>query len=152
MRVVLQRVSEASVVIEEKVHGRIGLGLLILLGITEDDSSDDIEWLIKKICALRLFESGQGQGVGDLSLLEAQGDTLVISQFTLFASLKKGTKPSYHRAAKPDVAIPLYEAFVQKLNQATGRDVATGIFGAEMKVSLVNQGPVTLCLDSKNRE
>ncbi|MEM9445649.1 MAG: D-aminoacyl-tRNA deacylase [Verrucomicrobiota bacterium] len=152
MRAVLQRVSEASVTIDGKLHAAIGGGLLILVGVTEGDEQGDMDWLIKKICGLRLFESEEAKGVGDLSLLETKGEALVISQFTLLASVKKGTKPSYHRAAKPKEANEKYQAFVKKLSAEISREVKTGIFGAEMKVALINEGPVTICLDSKNRE
>jgi D-tyrosyl-tRNA(Tyr) deacylase len=150
MRAVIQRVSSASVTIENEVTGQIERGLLVLLGIEEMDSAEDIDWLASKITNLRLFEDESG--AMNRSVLELGGGILVISQFTLFASTKKGTKPSWHRAAKPPVAIPLYEAAVAKLSTALGRPVATGRFGAMMQVALVNEGPVTLLLDTKDRE
>jgi D-aminoacyl-tRNA deacylase len=150
MRAVLQRVSSASVTIDGAVHGRIEQGLVVLLGIESEDTHDDLEWLASKIVNLRLFTDDTGSMTR--SVLEAGGNLLVISQFTLFASTKKGTKPSWHRAAKPDVAIPLYEGMVAKLTALLGRPVATGRFGAMMQVALVNDGPVTLLLDTKSRE
>ena len=150
MRAVIQRVSSASVTIENEVTGQIDHGLLVLLGVEETDTAEDIEWLATKIVNLRLFVDETG--AMNRSLVELGGNILVISQFTLFASTKKGTKPSWHRAAKPPVAIPLYEAMVAKLSAALGRTVATGRFGAMMQVALVNDGPVTLLLDTKDRE
>lgn len=150
MRAVLQRVSSASVTIENAVAGQIERGLLVLLGIEETDTAEDIEWLAGKIVNLRLFVDDTG--AMNRSVLELGGGILLISQFTLFASTKKGTKPSWHRAAKPPVAIPLYEAMVAKLGAALGRPVATGRFGAMMQVALVNEGPVTILLDTKDRE
>ena len=150
MRAVLQRVSSASVTIDGAVNGHIAHGLVILLGIEAEDTNDDIEWLASKIVNLRLFTDDTG--AMNRSVLECAGGLLVISQFTLFASTKKGTKPSWHRAAKPDIAIPLYESMVAKLTAVLGRPVATGRFGAMMQVALVNDGPVTLLLDTKNRE
>ena len=150
MRAVLQRVSSASVTIDGAVNGHIAHGLVIPLGIEAEDTNDDIEWLASKIVNLRLFTDDTG--AMNRSVLECAGGLLVISQFTLFASTKKGTKPSWHRAAKPDIAIPLYESMVAKLTAVLGRPVATGRFGAMMQVALVNDGPVTLLLDTKNRE
>ena len=150
MRAVIQRVSSASVTIEGEVAGRIDAGLMILLGIEETDTVEDIEWLAAKLVNLRLFMDETG--AMNRSVLESGGGILVISQFTLFASTKKGTKPSWHRAARPVVAIPLYEAMVAQLTTALGRSVATGRFGAMMQVALVNDGPVTLLLDTKARE
>ena len=150
MRAVIQRVSSASVTIENEVAGQIERGLLVLLGIEETDTAEDIEWMAGKIVNLRLFVDETG--AMNRSVLELGGGILVISQFTLFASTKKGTKPSWHRAAKPPVAIPLYETMVSKLTSALGRPVATGRFGAMMQVALVNDGPVTLLLDTKDRE
>ena len=150
MRAVIQRVSSASVTMKNEVAGQIGHGLLVLLGIEEADTAEDIEWLAAKIVNLRLFVDETG--AMNRSVLEHGGGILLISQFTLFASTKKGTKPSWHRAAKPAVAIPLYEAMIAKLNEVLGRPVATGRFGAMMQVSLVNDGPVTLLLDTKARE
>lgn len=150
MRAVIQRVSSASVTIENEIAGRIESGLVVLLGIEEADTAEDIEWLAGKLMNLRIFVDETG--AMNRSVLEIGGGILVISQFTLFASTKKGTKPSWHRAAKPAAAIPLYEAMVAKLNAMLGRPVATGRFGAMMQVELVNEGPVTLILDTKDRE
>lgn len=150
MRVVLQRVSEASVTIEGKVKSEIKEGLLILLGIEEEDSEEDIEWLCGKIAKMRIFNDDRG--VMNDSLLDVKGDAIVVSQFTLHASTKKGNRPGYIKAAKPEVAIPLYEQFVKRLEQEIGKPVGTGEFGADMKVSLLNDGPVTIIVDSKNRE
>ncbi len=150
MRTVLQRVSHASVSIEGKVKSRIGHGLLILLGIENDDSPDDIEWLVKKIIQLRIFNDAAG--LMNLSALEIGGEFLVVSQFTLHASTKKGNRPSFIRAARPETAIPIYEKFVETLAAAAGKPVGTGEFGADMKVELLNDGPVTILMDSKNRE
>lgn len=150
MRAVLQRVTSASVTIDDAIHGRIEHGFVVLLGIESEDTADDLDWLAGKIVNLRLF--ADDTGAMTRSVLEAGGNLLVISQFTLFASTKKGTKPSWHRAAKPDLAIPLYESMVAKLTALLGRAVATGRFGAMMQVALVNDGPVTLLLDTKARE
>lgn len=150
MRVVIQRVTEASVKISGKIKSEIGNGLLVLLGIEEADNAEDIEWLCGKIARLRIF--GDFEGVMNLSLLESGGEVLLISQFTLHASTKKGNRPSYMKAAKPEVAIPLYEKFILQLEKETGREIHTGVFGADMKVSLVNDGPVTIIIDSKNKE
>lgn len=150
MRVVIQRVSHASVTIEGVVKSSIGPGLLILLGIEQDDTVDDIEWLCKKITALRIFSDEAG--LMNRSVQDISGECLVVSQFTLHASTKKGNRPSFIRAARPDVAIPMYEQFVQTLHTESGRPVLTGTFGADMKVALLNDGPVTIWVDSKNRE
>lgn len=150
MRVVLQRVSEASVTIEGVKKAKMGIGLLILLGIENEDSEDDINWLCNKIVKMRIFNDGAG--VMNESLLQQNGDAIVVSQFTLHASTKKGNRPSYIKAAKPDVAIPLYEKFMAALEKELGKPVGTGEFGADMKVSLLNDGPVTIMVDSKNRE
>lgn len=150
MRVVIQRVSEAAVKIEDSIKGAIGRGLLILLGIEEADTPEDIKWLSKKICHLRIFSDDEGKM--NQSIGEIQGDVLLISQFTLHASTKKGNRPSYIKAAKPDVAIPLYETMIQQLEQDLGKKIACGVFGADMKVTLINDGPVTIIIDSKNRE
>jgi D-tyrosyl-tRNA(Tyr) deacylase len=150
MRAVIQRVSSASVSVERQVLGSIGAGLVVLLGVEAADTGDDIEWLAGKIVNLRLFEDEAGAMVR--SVLESGGGLLVVSQFTLFASTRKGTKPSWHRAAKPETAIPLYEAMVARLGALAGRPIATGRFGAMMEVALVNDGPVTLILDTKIRE
>jgi len=150
MRVVLQRVSEASVTIDQKIKGKIGLGILILLGIEEEDSNQDIEWLVQKITQLRIFSDENGKM--NLSIQELKGEFFVISQFTLHASTKKGNRPSYIKAARPETAIPLYERFIMELKTVSTLKVEEGIFGADMKVSLINDGPVTILIDSKNRE
>jgi D-tyrosyl-tRNA(Tyr) deacylase len=150
MRAVLQRVSGASVTINGAVRGAIQTGLLVLLGIEAADTAEDIEWLSGKIARLRIFPDENG--VMNRSTREAGGDVLIISQFTLFASTRKGNRPSYSRAAPPEIAIPQYEAFVRKLTEDLGRPVQTGEFGADMLVSLVNDGPVTILIDSKARE
>jgi D-aminoacyl-tRNA deacylase len=150
MRAVIQRVSEAAVRVGGEIIGRIDGGLAVLLGVEPTDTADDIDWLANKLVQLRVFDDEAG--VMNRSVLETGGDILLVSQFTLLASTKKGTRPSWHRAAKPDIAIPLYEAFHQKLEDLLGRPVPTGVFGADMKVSLVNEGPVTLVIDSRLRE
>lgn len=150
MRVVIQRVKEASVTIDGKVKSSIGKGFLILLGVCNEDSHEDIDWLVKKIMGLRVFDDAQG--VMNLDIRQVEGDLLVVSQFTLMASYKKGNRPSWIHAAGHDIAIPLYEEFVSKLQQAVGRPVGTGEFGAMMDVALVNDGPVTICMDTKNKE
>jgi len=150
MRAVIQRVSSASVSVDRQVLGSIGGGLVVLLGVEAADAAEDIEWLAGKIVNLRLFEDEAGAMVR--SVLESGGGLLVVSQFTLFASTRKGTKPSWHRAAKPEIAIPLYEAMVARLEALCGRPIASGRFGAMMEVALVNDGPVTLLLDTKIRE
>lgn len=150
MRVVLQRVTEASVTIGGEVRGAIGTGLLVLVGIEEADTAEDIEWLAGKIVRLRVF--ADDQGVMNRSVLEVGGDLLVISQFTLHASTRKGNRPSYSRAARPEVARPLYTAFVERLAAELGRPVQTGEFGAYMQVRLLNDGPVTILMDSRARE
>ena len=150
MRAVVQRVSKASVNVEGNVTGAIERGLLVLVGVAPDDTADDIAWLSGKIAQQKLFPDESGRL--NQSVVEIGGGILVVSQFTLLASTRKGTKPSWHRAAPPDVAVPLYEEFVRTMEAATGRSVATGKFGAMMEVSLVNDGPVTLVLDSRLRE
>ena len=150
MRAVIQRVSSASVSVDRQVLGSIGAGLVVLLGVEAADAAEDIEWLAGKIVNLRLFEDETGAMVR--GILESGGGLLVVSQFTLFASTRKGTKPSWHRAAKPEIAIPLYEAMVARLEALSGRPVASGRFGAMMEIALVNDGPVTLILDTKIRE
>ena len=150
MKAVLQRVSEASVTIGGSKVAQIGTGLLILLGIEDADTHDDIEWLTAKIVKLRIF--GDSNGVMNLSVQETGGDVIVVSQFTLHASTKKGNRPSYIRAAKPDISIPLYESFVAQLEKELGKKVQTGEFGADMKVALINDGPVTIIIDTKNKE
>lgn len=150
MRVVIQRVSEASVTIEEKIHGRIGKGLLVLVGIEDADTAEDVQWLSAKMVQLRIFNDDNG--VPNISVKDMGGEILLISQFTLHASTKKGNRPSYIRASKPEVAIPLYEVLIARLQADLGKPVATGIFGADMKVALVNDGPITIVMDSRNRE
>ncbi len=150
MRVVIQRVREASVKIDNNVRSEIGPGLLVLLGIEEADGREDIEWLVKKIVNLRVFDDENG--VMNLSVKDTDGDILLISQFTLLASTRKGNRPSYIRAAGPSIAIPLYEQFISELSLQLGKAVGTGEFGADMKVSLINDGPVTICMDTKNKE
>jgi len=149
MRVVIQRVTQAQVSIEQKTVGAIDKGLVILVGIENADTQTDIDWLVHKIKNLRIFNDEQG--VMNKSLLDVQGDVLIISQFTLHAKTKKGHRPSYIHAAKPDVAIPLYEAFIQKFKENFGPKVATGVFGAMMDVQLTNHGPVTIIIDTKNK-
>jgi len=150
MKIVIQRVSKASVTIEEKIKSSIGLGLLILLGIEDADNLEDVEWLSQKICNLRIFPDQDG--VMNLSVKDIGGDIILVSQFTLHASTKKGNRPSYIKAAKPDIAIPLYEKIIIQLEKDLGRSIQTGEFGADMKVELINDGPVTIIIDSKNRE
>ena len=150
MRAVIQRVSEASVEIDGRINGKIGQGLLIFLGIEDADNHEDIEWLCGKIARLRVFNDENG--VMNLPLTEIDGNILLISQFTLHASTKKGNRPSYIKAAKPEIAIPLYEKFVRQMETETGKCIETGEFGAYMKVSLLNDGPVTILMDTKNRE
>lgn len=149
MRTVIQRVSSASVTIDGTVKSSIGEGLLILLGVGHEDGAEDIDYLVRKIAGLRIFNDDEG--VMNLSIVDVGGDALVVSQFTLMASTKKGNRPSYVGAAGHSVAIPLYEQFCSALSEAIGRPVGTGEFGADMKVTLVNDGPVTICIDTKNR-
>lgn len=150
MRAVIQRVSKANVTIDGKVNGRIGIGLLVLVGIEDADSTEDIQWLSNKIVNLRIFNDDAG--AMNRSVMEMEGDILLISQFTLHASTKKGNRPGYIRASKPDVAIPLYEKMIRQLEADLGKKIQTGIFGADMKVELLNDGPVTIVIDTKNRE
>ena len=150
MRTVIQRVSHASVTINGMVKSAIEGGLLVLVGVEDADTEEDIQWLCKKIVGLRVFDDENG--VMNKNIVDAGGDILVISQFTLFASTKKGNRPSYIRAAKPDISIPLYEQFCEELSIALGKPVGTGEFGADMKVELLNDGPVTICMDTKNKE
>lgn len=150
MRAVIQRVTHASVEINGKIHASTGQGLLILLGIEEADNAEDIEWLSGKITRLRVF--ADDKGVMNLSICDVDGEILLISQFTLHASTKKGNRPSYIKAAKPETAVPLYEQFQKQLENDFGKPVKTGEFGAYMKVSLNNDGPVTIIIDTKNRE
>jgi len=150
MRVVIQRVSKASVTIDHKITGQIGIGMVILLGIENEDTQEDIDWLCGKIGRLRIFNDENG--VMNLSVTDVKGDILLVSQFTLHARTKKGNRPSYIKAAKPDFSIPMYKKFIKKLEIETGKSIQTGGFGAMMDVELVNNGPVTIIIDSKNRE
>ena len=150
MRAVIQRVTRASVTIEGSVHGQIGQGYLILLGVCDEDTMEDVEWLVKKIANLRVF--GDENDVMNRSILDVKGNCLVVSQFTLYASYKKGNRPSWFRAGSHEHSIPLYEAFCTQFSEAIGQQVATGEFGADMKVELINDGPVTICIDTKNKE
>jgi D-aminoacyl-tRNA deacylase len=150
MRIVLQRVSEASVTIEKKLHSEIGKGFLLLLGVEEADDKNDADYLALKIHGMRIFNDPEGKM--NLSHVEAEGQFLVVSQFTLHALTAKGNRPSFIKAAKPEKAIPLYEYFLQRLGELTGKKIETGIFGADMQVALVNDGPVTILLDSKNKQ
>ena len=149
MRAVIQRVSQASVTIENKIKSEIGVGLLILIGVEDEDTQEDVNWLCGKIANLRIFNDENG--VMNESLLAVEGDAIVVSQFTLHASTKKGNRPSYIKAARPETTIPLYEAFVHQLEKELGKKVGTGEFGADMKVQLINDGPVTILIDSKNK-
>ena len=150
MRAVIQRVSKASVTIDNKIYSQIKNGLLVLVGIEDADTAEDIEWLSGKIVNLRVFNDENG--VMNVSVKESNGDILVVSQFTLHASTKKGNRPSYIKASKPEFAIPMYEKFVQQLGNDLGKTVSTGVFGADMKVELLNDGPVTIVIDTKNKE
>jgi D-tyrosyl-tRNA(Tyr) deacylase len=150
MRAVIQRVTQASVTVEGKITGEIGPGLLVLIGIEDADGQEDLTWLSNKIVNLRIF--GDEAGVMNLSVKETGGDLLLVSQFTLHASTKKGNRPSYIRASKPDIAIPMYEKMIAQLEQDLGKPVQTGIFGADMKVALLNDGPVTITIDTQARE
>jgi D-tyrosyl-tRNA(Tyr) deacylase len=150
MRLVIQRVTEASVQVEGEIVGAIQNGLMILVGIEDADTQEDIEWLAGKAAQLRIFDDAEG--VMNLSVKDVQGDILLISQFTLHASTKKGNRPSYINASKPPIAIPLYEAMIQQLEKEMGKTIQTGRFGADMKVRLLNNGPVTIVMDSKNKD
>ncbi len=150
MRILIQRVKKASVTIDNKLKSQINKGLLVLLGIENEDNKEDIEWLCNKIINLRIFDDKEG--VMNLSALDINAEILLVSQFTLHASTKKGNRPSYIHAAKPDIAIPLYEAFCKTLKEKIGKDIATGKFGANMQVELINDGPVTIWIDSKVKE
>lgn len=150
MRAVIQRVSSARVVVNKKTISQIGWGFMVLLGIEEADTQEDISWLSKKIVNLRIFSDAEG--VMNLSLLETAGDAIVVSQFTLHAYTKKGNRPSYIRAAKPGIAIPLYEAFIRQMETDLGKQIGTGSFGADMQVALVNDGPVTIIIDTKSKD
>ena len=150
MRVLIQRVEKASVSIEGRIKSQIQSGLLVLLGIEHDDDQDDINWLVEKLLKLRIFDDEKG--VMNISVTDADGELMVISQFTLHASTRKGARPSYIRAARPEKAIPLYQDFLKSIEKKTGKKPASGEFGAHMKIDLINDGPVTIWIDSKNRE
>ena len=150
MRIVIQRVSHASVTINQQVKSSIGMGFLILLGIGKDDTEEDINWLVKKIIGLRIFDDEMG--VMNRSIMDINGEILVVSQFTLMASYKKGNRPSWIHAAPHELSIPLYNRFCDAISEAIGKPVGTGEFGADMKVELLNDGPVTICMDTKNKE
>lgn len=150
MRVVIQRVTEATVKVDDKIVGAINDGLMVLLGIEDADTDEDIVWLSNKMVNLRIFNDGQG--IMNKSLIEIQGSLLLVSQFTLHAATKKGNRPSYIRASKPEIAVPMYQKMILQLQKDLGKPIATGIFGADMKVSLLNDGPVTIVIDSKNKE
>lgn len=150
MRIVIQRVSSASVEIEGSIKSAIGKGYMILLGVCDDDTVEDVEWLAKKVAGLRVFDDDNG--VMNRSITDVGGEVLVVSQFTLYASYKKGNRPSWLSAARHEISVPLYEQFCSALSRLLGKEVGTGEFGADMKVSLVNDGPVTICMDSKNKE
>jgi D-tyrosyl-tRNA(Tyr) deacylase len=150
MRAVIQRVHEASVTIDGKLHSRISGGLLVLLGIEDTDGKEDIEWLSSKLVSLRIFNDAEG--VMNVSLKDFDGELLLVSQFTLFASTKKGNRPSYIKAARPETAIPLYEQMITRLQMDLDKSIQTGVFGAEMKISLINDGPVTILIDTKEKE
>lgn len=150
MRIIIQRVSHASVIINQQVKSSIGAGFLILLGIGKDDTEEDINWLVKKVIALRIFDDEMG--VMNRSIMDVNGEILVVSQFTLMASYKKGNRPSWIHAAPHELSIPLYNSFCDALSNAMGKPVGTGEFGADMKVELLNDGPVTICMDTKNKE
>ncbi|HRH63352.1 MAG TPA: D-aminoacyl-tRNA deacylase [Bacteroidia bacterium] len=150
MKAVIQRVAKASVHINTQLKAEIGKGLLVLIGIEEADTNEDIVWLCLKLCNLRIFDDANG--VMNLSVREVNGEILAVSQFTLMASTKKGNRPSYIKAARPEIAIPLYQQFVRQLEQELGKAVATGEFGADMQIELLNDGPVTICIDTKNKE
>jgi D-aminoacyl-tRNA deacylase len=150
LRAIIQRVSQASVTVENKIVAAINSGLLVLIGIEDADNQEESTWLTSKIANLRIF--GDENGVMNLSVKEIKGDIIIVSQFTLHASTKKGNRPSYIKAAKPEKAIPLYEDFIQKMELEIGKKIQTGVFGADMKVSLLNDGPVTITIDTKNKE
>ena len=150
MRAVIQRVSQASVTIDGSVKSQIGWGFLILLGVCDEDTMEDVDWLVRKIANLRVFDDDNH--VMNRSILDISGECLVVSQFTLFASYKKGNRPSWFKAGSHEHSIPLYEAFCRQLSEAIGKPVGTGEFGADMKVELLNDGPVTICMDTKNKE
>lgn len=150
MRVVIQRVTQAAVTIEEQIHNQIQTGLLVLVGFEANDTAEDMQWISKKIIDLRIFSDNEGKM--NLSVQDVEGEILLVSQFTLFASTKKGNRPSFIRSASPDRAIPLYEKFIGMMNQLMPNQIKTGVFGADMQISLINDGPVTITIDSKSRE
>ncbi len=150
MKIVIQRVAHASVTINGSVKSRIGKGFLLLLGVADGDTKEDADWLVKKVVGLRVFDDENG--VMNRSIMDVDGEILAISQFTLLASYKKGNRPSYIHAAKHEISIPLYEYFCQKISEETGKNISTGEFGADMKVELLNDGPVTICMDTKRKE
>ena len=150
MRIIIQRVRNASVTIEGQLHSAIGQGMMILVGIEDADGDDDIAFLVKKVTAMRIFDDENG--VMNLSVMDVKGEVLVVSQFTLHASTKKGNRPSYIKAAKPNISVPLYEKFCSELSSILGKPVKTGVFGADMQCALINDGPVTIFMDSKNKE
>lgn len=150
MRTVIQRVKHASVTIDDNIKSSIGEGYLILLGVCEEDSEEDVDWLVKKVLGLRIFDDENG--VMNRSIIDVGGEILIVSQFTLYASYKKGNRPSWLRAARHEISVPLYENFCRKMSVALGKEVGTGEFGANMKVELLNDGPVTICMDTKNKE
>ncbi len=150
MRAVIQRVTQASCTVDGNITGQINIGLLVLLGIEDADTEDDLQWLAQKICSLRIF--GDENGLMNKALADVRGNILLISQFTLFAQTKKGNRPSFIRAARPGKAIPLYEKMIAKLEEVTGQKIATGIFGADMKISLINDGPVTIIMDTNDKD
>lgn len=150
MRTIIQRVKRASVTIDGEIHAQIADGLLVLLGVCEEDNQEDIEWLCRKIVNLRVFDDENG--VMNRSIIDAKGDILAVSQFTLWASCKKGNRPSYIRAGRHEITVPIYEETCRQLSKELGRDILTGVFGADMKVELLNDGPVTIFIDTKNKE
>jgi len=150
MRAVIQRVTQASCTVEGRITGEIGIGFLVLLGIEDADTDEDLQWLASKIASMRIF--GDENGLMNKALADINGDILLISQFTLFAQTKKGNRPGFIRAARPDKATPMYEAMIKELEKLTGKKVATGIFGADMKISLLNDGPVTIVMDTKDKD
>jgi len=150
MRAVIQRVTQASCTVSDEITGKISTGFLVLLGVEDADTDDDLQWLAQKICGLRVF--GDESGLMNKALADVDGNILLISQFTLFAQTKKGNRPSFIRAARPDKAIPLYEQMIKTLQAITGKKIATGIFGADMKISLTNDGPVTIIMDTKDKD
>ena len=150
MRAVIQRVTQASCTVEGRITGEIGIGFLVLLGIEDADTDEDLQWLASKIASMRIF--GDENGLMNKALADINGDILLISQFTLFAQTKKGNRPGFIRAARPEKAIPMYEAMIKELEKLTAKKVATGIFGADMKISLLNDGPVTIIMDTKDKD